>query len=66
LTWASWWGHTEVVRLLLERGADVNRPDYRGDTALMLASAMGREEIAREVLRAGADVQARDHEGRTP
>ena len=31
---AAQWGHVEVCRLLLERGADVNKSDKQGDTAL--------------------------------
>ena len=31
---ASWWGLTETVAMLLEKGADVNAKDNKGNTAL--------------------------------
>ena len=48
-------GHLEVVRLLLEAGADKNadRPD--GVTALMLAAYNEHLEVVRLLLDAGAD-----------
>lgn len=42
LRWASEYGHTEVVGLLLEKGADVHAND---DEALRLASRNGRTEV---------------------
>ena len=35
---ASFGGHTEIVLLLLDRGADVNMKNNHGKTVLMLAS----------------------------
>ena len=43
-------GHADVVRLLLEKGADRNLEDRQGRTPLDLAEEKGREEIA-EMLR---------------
>jgi ankyrin repeat protein len=39
-------GHTDVVRWLLERGADPSLPDYQGRSARELALAMDRPELA--------------------
>ena len=39
-------GHTEVVKLLLDTGADVNAQNADGETALIIASRYGNKEIA--------------------
>jgi hypothetical protein len=53
-------GHTEIVRLLLERGADANtKEDISGFTALMSASVNGHTEIVALLLEKGADLNAK-------
>ena len=49
----------DVVRLLIERGADVNEGDNAGFTPLHLAVALGRIEAVRILLESGADANAR-------
>jgi ankyrin len=57
-------GHLEVVRLLLDRGADPNAHGGEGDpTPLHLAKDM---EIAKLLVSRGADVNARDMDGSQP
>jgi hypothetical protein len=59
-------GHVGVVRLLLERGADVNfRSDY-GYTALYEAAERGHEEVVSILLGCGADPSSKDGTGSTP
>lgn len=47
-------GHREIVRLLIERGSDVNARDREGSSALALAQRQGQAEVARMLRAAGA------------
>ncbi|KAL1734148.1 hypothetical protein EV714DRAFT_281270 [Schizophyllum commune] len=61
-------GHLAVFRLLLERGADVNRQYGEvKDTVLQCAAALGdRIEVIRLLLERGADLEASNAYGETP
>lgn len=56
-------GHPRMVRMLLNRGANVNQQDSLGFNALMMAvlqdNHQTRPVLLRELLRAGADVAQR-------
>ena len=57
----------EIVRLLLEHGADTNAPlKNSGQTPLHLWPCLRNEEVARVLLEHGADVNARDATNATP
>ncbi len=62
LTLASWSGHTAIVKILLDAGADPNRESYDGLTPLMRPA---NADICRMLLKAGADAKAVDDEGHT-
>ena len=64
---ASSYGHTEVVALLLRRGADpdVVLRDSDGQTPLMLASAFGHLDACVELLHGGAKLDLADIYGDT-
>ncbi|KAK8048380.1 hypothetical protein PG994_010110 [Apiospora phragmitis] len=51
-------GHLEVVKLLIERGADVNAQGGYYGNALYAASSGGHKEIVQTLLEKGADVNA--------
>lgn len=55
-------GRQEMVRALLECGADVNVQDDEGSTALMCASEHGRAEIVKLLLEQdGCDISIVDN-----
>jgi ankyrin repeat protein len=59
-------GHVDLVRLLLERGADVNDVGGYGRTALHRAAEEGHEEVVSILLDCGADPSKKDIYGCTP
>jgi ankyrin repeat protein len=58
-------GQVEVVRLLLDRGADVNADDYWGGNALCGPSLNGHVDVVQLLLSRGADPNMED-DGTTP
>jgi ankyrin repeat protein len=56
-------GYVETVRLLIDRGADVNARDAMGQTALMRAAMNGASEVILLLLEKGADPSIRDQQG---
>ena len=66
LMYAAEAGHTEIVALLIDAGANVHSEDNDSATALHLAAEKGRTEVTRILLKAGADFEARDDSDRTP
>jgi len=64
LIWASYNGHIEIVRELINRGADINAKANDGYTALIEASANGRIEVVRELINRGADINAKNNDKR--
>ena len=43
---AAWAGHLSVVKLLVERGADVRLKNVDGKTAKYVAQSEGKEDVA--------------------
>lgn len=62
---AAWGGHEDIVKALLQHGADVNRTDDEGRTALIAAAYMGHSEIVEHLLDFGAEIDHADNDGRT-
>jgi ankyrin repeat protein len=57
--------YSEIIKCLLEAGADTDVTDQYGATALIGAAAEGQTTVARLLLEAEADVHSRDRNGWT-
>ncbi len=58
-------GYTDAVRVLIEKGSDVNAQDKWGKTALMRAAFEGKADTVIALINAGADVNIQDENGET-
>lgn len=65
LAWAASFGYTEVVRLLLDFGADPNRQDVRGGTTLMGAAYNGERDVVALLASRGARLDTMSENGAT-
>ena len=55
-----------MVRLLLEKGADIEARTKKGSTPLHRAAWGGIDKVVRLLLEKGADIEARTKKGSTP
>ncbi|KAK7428976.1 hypothetical protein QQZ08_004488 [Neonectria magnoliae] len=64
---ASYYGHRAVVKLLLEKGAEIEAKDSEhGRTPLSWAARNGHEAIVKLLLEKGANFKSKDEDGTTP
>jgi ankyrin repeat protein len=56
----------QVIKLLLERGADLNAADSKSWTALNFAAQSKNLDVVKALLEAGAKANAQDSHGQTP
>ena len=66
LAWAARYGQVEVVRLLLDKGANVNTRDKHKSTPLQNAVQSGNLETMRLLLDKSENVDERNKSGSTP
>ncbi|MBS0262253.1 MAG: ankyrin repeat domain-containing protein [Planctomycetes bacterium] len=66
LHYAAWQGKSDVARLLIELGADLNSPGDDDMRPLHYAVLHSQPEIAELLLAQGADLKVRDRSGLTP
>ncbi len=62
---ASYYGYTNLVKALIEDGADVNEKNNDGVTALMWASSEGHNDIVTQLINSKADVNAKNKRNAT-
>jgi cytohesin len=65
LMYAASTGNTDVVKLLIDKGADINARNNGDWTALMLAAQTGALDTVRLLLEKGADANAANEDGYT-
>lgn len=58
-------GYSDIVALLISRGADVNVLSPEKNTPLIMSSLYGRVESVKELLKNGAEVDMRNIQGNT-
>ena len=67
LTFAALFGHMELVSMLIDAGADVNKTNYQdGSAPLHAAAFLGRADVVQFLLDNGADPNAMSDQGGTP
>lgn len=59
-------GLTEILKILLKSGADIEQINYVGSTPLHLAASCKKEDCARELLNLAANTNAQNKIGNTP
>jgi ankyrin repeat protein/L-ascorbate metabolism protein UlaG (beta-lactamase superfamily) len=59
-------GHPELVKVLLEKGADISIGDMDNSQPIHCAAISGNIEVAELLLAHGADVNEKDYNGATP
>jgi len=62
---ASFYGYLDIVKILIEAGADVNTKNFFGYTPLLWASIYNHKEVVNLLIEAGADINAKNNYGYT-
>lgn len=65
LHWAARFGHTRILKILLDHGADVDGREIHEMTALHIAASTGHTDAVALLLDHEADINARDNNGDT-
>lgn len=66
ITWAACQGHAEIVKMLVESGADINAGGTNEKPALTWAVEQGKPEVVEYLLKKGASLDVKDSNGSTP
>ena len=65
LSLAASYGYFDIVKTLIEAGADVNIQNRYGNTALMLAASYGFDNVAKILIESGAKIDVQNVYGNT-
>lgn len=65
IIWACWGGEEEIVKYLIEKGANINYKDKNGNTALMHAANHYNLEAFETLLKFKADTKIKNNDGKT-
>ena len=65
LIWVTCRGRGDLIKVLIEGGANLDLQNSQGKTALMFAALLGHLEIVRVLIRHGAKLHLQDKEGWT-
>jgi ankyrin repeat protein len=63
---AAYWNHPDIVKMLIAKGADVNKTNGLGETALHYAAVCRYLDVAQILLDSGANPKAKTNKGMTP
>ena len=66
LHYAAYFGHKELVEILISKGAVINAPTENGLTPLHQAAYFGHKDVVEFLISKGADVNATSINGATP
>jgi len=66
LNWAAFNGHTKIVKLLLDNGADINAKNKTGFTPIHHAVENNQKEVVLQLKKAGADLTIPNKNGKKP
>lgn len=58
-------GHFQIVRNLIQHGADVNAVNNEGTSALMFAARFNHQELAKLLMQNGISTTLMDQDGKT-
>ncbi len=66
LIWASFYNNTELLKWLIDNGADINHQERNGFSALHFAGKEQRYDTAAILIENKADLEIKDSKGNTP
>jgi len=66
LNWAAFYGHIEIIEILLAAGANIDGTNLSGFTPIHHATENNEPESAAVLLKAGADTSIRNKKGKSP
>jgi len=61
----AWSGNTDIVKFLIDNGADIEAVDLEMSTALMIASMRGHTDIVKLLIASSVNLNTKDRDGYT-